>query len=49
MAYADGVFVMGRGSQDFAEILTSLVGDGNKMVLEINEKRQNLKWSQQKT
>ena len=38
MAYAEGVFIVGKGLQDAEEVLTSLVG-GNTMGLEINEKK----------
>jgi hypothetical protein len=39
MAYVDDVVIMGRRLQDVKEVFTSLIEQGNKMGLEINEKK----------
>jgi hypothetical protein len=47
MSYAGFVVIMGRGSQDFEEVFTTLFEEGNKICLEINGKRQNLRLFQE--
>ena len=42
MAYADDVIFMERRLHDFEEVFTPLVEQTKNMVLEINEKRENL-------